>query len=93
MPIKRLDSTDLPAYNLLANDFGTIFNSPSWIKLYGNNLEHFGIFDNDQKLVAAFYVYKTKMVGLTYYKNPPYTPHIGWCYKNKASNKINFTFT
>lgn len=89
MPIKRLDSTDLPAYNLLANDFGTIFNSPSWIKLYGNNLEHFGIFDNDQKLVAAFYVYKTKMVGLTYYKNPPYTPHIGWCYKNKASNKAN----
>src|SRR4051812_46368327 len=89
MPIKRLDSTHLPAYTQLANDFGTIFNSVPWIQLYGNNLEHYGIFDNDQKLIAAFFLYKTKMLGLTYYKNPPYTPHIGCCYKNKASNKAN----
>lgn len=89
MPIKRIDSTQLPVYTQLANDFGTIFNSVPWIQLYGNNLELYGIFDKDQKLIAAFYLYKTKMFGLTYYKNPPYTPHIGWCYKNKASNKAN----
>lgn len=89
MGIKRLDTSQLNAYNILADESGSIFNSPSWIQLYGNNLEQYGIFDNDQKLIAAFYLFKTKMMGLTYYKNPPYTPHIGLCYKNKAGNKAN----
>lgn len=89
MPIKRLETKDLPFYSLLAAESGSVFNSASWIDLYGKNLEQYGIFDNDQKLVAAFYLYKTKMFGLTYYKNPPYTPHIGLCYKNKSSNKAN----
>lgn len=89
MPIKRLDTKDLPAYITLASESGSIFNAAAWIDLYGKNLEHYGIVDNDQKLVAAFYLYKTKQFGLTYYKNPPYTPHIGLCYKNKSSNKAN----
>lgn len=89
MPIKQIDRTHIPAYTQLANDFGTVFNSPAWIELYGTPLKHYGVFDNDQKLIAAFYLYKTKIAGLTYYKNPPYTPHIGWLYKNKASNKAN----
>lgn len=88
MPIKRLDTT-LPAYHILTGESGSIFNSPSWTQLYENNLEQYGIFDNDQKLVAVFYLFKTRMMGLTYYKNPPYTPHIGLCYKNKAANKAN----
>lgn len=89
MPIKRLDTTHLSAYTILTGESGSIFNSPPWIQLYGNDLEQYGIFDNDQKLIAAFYLFKTKMMGLTYYKNPPYTPHIGLCYKNKAGNKAN----
>lgn len=89
MAIKRLDKDHLPPYNILANESGSIFNSLPWINLYGTNLEHYGIFDNDQKLVAAFYLYKTKQFGLTYYKNPPYSPHIGLCYKNKSANKAN----
>jgi lipid II:glycine glycyltransferase (peptidoglycan interpeptide bridge formation enzyme) len=89
MPIKRLDTKDLSSYTILASESGSIFNSISWINLYGNALEQYGIFDNDQKLIAAFFLYKTKMFGLTYYKNPPYTPHIGLCYKNKSSNKAN----
>lgn len=89
MAVKRLDTESLPSYNILANESGSIFNTLPWIALYANNLEHYGIFDNDQKLIAAFYLYKTKQFGLTYYKNPPYTPHIGLCYKNKATNKAN----
>jgi lipid II:glycine glycyltransferase (peptidoglycan interpeptide bridge formation enzyme) len=89
MVVKRLDKESLPSYNILATESGSIFNTLPWITLYANNLEHYGIFDNDQKLIAAFYLYKTKQFGLTYYKNPPYTPHIGLCYKNKATNKAN----
>jgi lipid II:glycine glycyltransferase (peptidoglycan interpeptide bridge formation enzyme) len=89
MPIKRLDTKDLPSYTILASESGSIFNTMAWIDLYGKNMEQYGVFDNDRKLVAAFYLYKTKMFGLTYYKNPPYTPHIGLCYKNKSSNKAN----
>ena len=89
MAIKRLDTTYLPSYNILANESGSIFNTTEWINLYGNQLEQYAIVDKDQKLIAAFYLYKTKQFGLTYYKNPPYTPHIGLCYKNKAANKAN----
>src|SRR6185295_17674762 len=89
MGIKRLDNNDLSSYDLLANESGSIFNTRSWIALYGSNLEQYGIIDNDRKLIAAFYLYKTKIAGLTYYKNPPYTPHIGLCYKNKSANKAN----
>ncbi len=89
MPIRKLDTNNWKAYETLAAENGNVFNSPSWIKLYDSNLIHYGIFDNDQKLIAAFYLYQTKMVGLSYYKNPPYTPTIGLCYKNKAGNKAN----
>ncbi|HRG39363.1 MAG TPA: hypothetical protein PK289_12600, partial [Bacteroidia bacterium] len=89
MPIRKLDTNNWKAYETLAAENGNVFNSPSWIKLYDSNLIHYGIFDNDQKLIAAFYLYQTKMVGLSYYKNPPYTPTIGLCYKNKAVNKAN----
>ena len=89
MPVKRITPIHLPAYIQLANDSGTIFNSVAWLELYGEQLEHYGIFDNDHKLIAAFYLFKTKLWGFTYYKNPPYTPHIGLCYKNKSSNKAN----
>ncbi len=89
MPIKRLDSKTLPSFSILASESGSIFNSIAWTNLYENNLELYGIVDNDQKPVALFYLYKTKLFGLTYYKNPPYTPHIGLCYKNKSSNKAN----
>jgi lipid II:glycine glycyltransferase (peptidoglycan interpeptide bridge formation enzyme) len=89
MAIKRLDTTDISSYTILANETGSIFTSKAWIDLYDNNLEQYGIFDNDKKLIAAFYLYKSKIAGLTYYKNPPYTPHIGLCYKNKAGNKAN----
>jgi hypothetical protein len=68
MPIKRLDTKDLPSYTILASESGSIFNTMAWIDLYGKNMEQYGVFDNDRKLVAAFYLYKTKMFGLTYYK-------------------------
>ena len=57
MVVKRLDKESLPSYNILATESGSIFNTLPWITLYANNLEHYGIFDNDQKLIAAFYDY------------------------------------
>ena len=89
MLIKQLDAATLPAYQLLAQESGSVFNSMSWISLYGNELEKYGVFDKDNKLIAAFYLYRSTIKGLTYYKNPPYTPHIGLCYKNKSTNKAN----
>jgi hypothetical protein len=87
--IRKLTYTDNEIYESLLTDDGTIFNEQKWLMLYGNLLEHFGIFDKDNKLIGAFYLYKSVKFGITYYITPPYTPHIGLIYKNKTSNKAN----
>lgn len=89
MSIRKLTYTDNEIYESLLTDSGTIFNEQKWLTLYGNLLEHFGVFDKDNKLIGAFHLYKSIKFGITYYITPPYTPHIGLVYKNKATNKAN----
>src|ERR1035437_1793446 len=89
MPIKPLLLSQHKQFEQLGALVGTLFNSSEWLKIYDNKLEQFGIFDNDNKLIGAFHLYKVKQYGLTYYKNPPFTPHIGLFYENKANNTAN----
>ncbi|MDQ3047214.1 MAG: GNAT family N-acetyltransferase [Bacteroidota bacterium] len=89
MPVKPLGDIHKESLAALASEAGSVFNFSAWTSLYSNELQHFGVFDNDNKLIAAFYLYKGKQMGLTHYKNPPYTPHIGLFYKNRSSNKAN----
>ncbi len=89
MLIKQIEPAHLSSYQQLVEESGTIFNSQAWLSLYDSKLITYGVFDKDNNLIATFYLYKSTIKGLTYYKNPPYTPHIGLIYKNKSTNKAN----
>src|SRR5690242_394711 len=84
--IKEVQSIHDPLYSQLASRAGTVFHSPGWLALYGNKLQLFGIYCNDDELAGAFFLYQERRMGLSFYKNPPYTPHIGWIFENKSQN-------
>jgi len=87
MLIKRIDNTTLERCHQLANQLGSIFNSPEWTSIYQKNFLKYGIFDNDNKLIGGFQLYHEKRALLNFYRNPPYSPHIGLFFENKSQNK------
>ncbi|MCE3279633.1 MAG: FemAB family protein [Bacteroidetes bacterium] len=89
MPIKILNSNDLFQFDALAEKFGSVFNHSNWLSIYDNSIQIFGVFDNDDRLIAGFHLYKKKIFSLTHITNPPYTPNIGLFYENKAKNKAS----
>jgi lipid II:glycine glycyltransferase (peptidoglycan interpeptide bridge formation enzyme) len=89
MPVKLINKNELEQYNALANDHGSVFNYPDWLNIYNEKIQLYGVFDNDDRLIAGFHVFKKKMFSITHLTNPPYTPHIGLFYENKAKNKAS----
>ncbi len=86
MIIKEIKSIHDPAYSDLVSRRGTVFNSPGWLALYGNKLQLFGIYSGDDELTGAFFLYRDRKAGFSFFKNPPYTPHIGWMFENRSQN-------
>lgn len=89
MFIKSIDNTTLERYHQLANQLGTIFNSQEWNSIYQENFFKYGIFDNDSQLIGGFQLYREKRAMLNFYRNSPYSPHIGLFFENKSQNKSN----
>ncbi|MBL0048745.1 MAG: GNAT family N-acetyltransferase [Bacteroidetes bacterium] len=90
MEIKILSQTHFEKFNELALLHGSIFNSLTWLKIYGKSITVYGIFNNDNKLIGGFHLYKGKQAKiLSHINNPPFTPHIGLFYDNQASNRAN----
>ncbi len=54
-----------------------IFNSKSWMDLFSTQLIFCGIYDKN-RLVAVFYYFSDKYIGIPYYHCPPYTPYNGF---------------
>jgi len=78
MLIKKITSDkELLYYNFLAQNYGNIFNTLPWLKIFGNAVEIYGIYDKNGNLIGGFPLYKRKKLGITIYKNPPFTPYIG----------------
>ncbi len=86
MIIKEIKSIHDPVYSDLVSRAGTVFNSPSWLALYGNKLQLFGIYSSDDQLAGAFFLYRERKAGFSFFKNPPFTPHIGWMFENRSQN-------
>lgn len=84
--IKEIESIHNPVYGNLAARAGTVFNSPAWLTMYGNKLQLFGIYCGDNELAGAFFLYRDRRVGFSFFKNPPFTPHIGWMFENSSQN-------
>lgn len=65
----------------------SVFNSEEWIKVYGDDLNLYGIFNANQEIIGCFYIYKRKRAKiLTQISSPPYTPHCGLYFKSFATN-------
>ena len=84
MEIKKLDING-NAYRSLYEKCGGVFNDPAWLSMYGAALEVKGIYNGDH-LVASFHIYRDKKAGFPFYKNPPFTPHIGLMIDSRSRN-------
>ncbi len=76
-------------YEELALRHGTVFNSIAWIRIYDTGLKLYGIYNDNTELVGAFFLYTSSKWGMKYAITPPFTPHIGLFFENRAQNKSN----
>ena len=88
MKIKEVSEDILDEYSKMAQNYGSIFLAPSWLKNY-NNVTIYVIYDDGNNLIGGFFLYKEKKFGLTIYRNPPFTPFIGPFVKIEARNPVN----
>ncbi len=92
MYIKQTEHTNEDYKKIVALS-GNVFNSSEWLSIYNNELKVFGIYNPDNKIIGGFHLYFSKLKGLSYIKNPPFTPHIGLFYNNISTNhssKLSF---
>lgn len=88
MKILKLKDKDKNVFNELAFSYGTIFNSIEWANIFGEKVQLYGFYnDNDNDiLIGGFILYKEKRYGISIYRNPPFTPVIGPFLKIDAQN-------
>lgn len=89
MNIRKITPGEAEQYRNLALSQGTVFNDPEWIRVYGNRIILYGIFDNDDKIIGGFYIYRSSLAGIPFFTAPPHTPSIGLFYSNPAKNPSN----
>jgi hypothetical protein len=89
MNIRKISPEEMDQYRVIALRQGSVFNSPEWIRVYGDDLHLYGIFDNDNKLTGGFYLFRSSIMGIPYYSTPPHTPSIGLFFSNPAKNSSN----
>lgn len=87
MILKEINKADRAAYFTLAQEFGSVFNSPDWLTIYGDTISKIGIYDKDNFLIGGFFVYSHSKMGLKHINNPPFTPNIGLFFQNKSQSK------
>ncbi|MFN3301250.1 MAG: GNAT family N-acetyltransferase, partial [Sediminibacterium sp.] len=88
MIIKELPQDDFNRYEKLSYEYGTIFNSLKWLKIFGDKVKIYGIYSNGNNLSGGFTVYKERKFGVSIYRNPPFTPLIGPFLKIDALNPV-----
>lgn len=88
--IRELDiHKDRSAYEkLCVKQNASVFNSPDWLELF-SKIKLFGIFNNNSELIGAFYFYSYTKYGLELNICPPFTPHNGLFFENRAENSAN----
>jgi len=77
MKIEKLTEKNKENYKKIAIREGAIFNGLSWLKIFNDRVQIYGIYDKGNILIGGFHLYKQKKYGLTICRNPPFTPNIG----------------
>lgn len=89
MKTKELDKSEYAKYAALAKEYGSIFNSLSWVELFGDSIKLVGIYNNDNELIGGFHYYVFQKFGFNLAVNPPFTPNNGLFFRNDSLNKSN----
>jgi len=90
--IKELDIKNnevITAYNkLCAKLKAPVFNSLQWLLMF-DRIKVFGVFNNNNELIGSFYFYSYSKYGQEINICPPFTPHNGLFFENRAENPAN----
>ncbi len=88
MHVKRISDSDIAKFNQLAVEYGTIFNTIDWLKIFGEKVLLYGIYDKGDNLIGGFYLCKQKKFGFTTYRHTPFSPTVGPFLKINAKNPV-----
>ena len=83
---RELFSGDVDAWEELARDHGTIFDSVRWTEMFRPALRRIGIYDRGDNLRGGFSLYEQRRFGMRLIRNPPFTPQIGPFFERRAKN-------
>ena len=88
MNIRALDPSELPAYDELARQHGTLFNRTDWLALFAPKLQPLGLFDDGGKMVGGLSLYRDRRWGLTILRRAPFTQTCGPFVAVKSQNPV-----
>jgi len=88
MLVKKISDSDNLKYNNLATEYGTVFNTLDWLKIFGDKAQVCGIYDKGDNLIGGFTIYEERKFGLRIFRNPRFTPTIGPFFEIKAKNPV-----
>jgi hypothetical protein len=88
MIIREISQSEQPAYESLASECGSVFQSSAWARLCNGHLVRHGIFTDTDELVAGFGLRKSSMLGLTVLRMPPFSPQCGPFHRIQARNPV-----
>lgn len=88
MLIRKVTDNEKPEYDKLVKQYGTIFNSTDWLKMFGDKVRICGIYDKGDNLIGGFTIHEEKKFGLRIFRNPPFTSTIGPFLKIDAKNPV-----
>jgi lipid II:glycine glycyltransferase (peptidoglycan interpeptide bridge formation enzyme) len=86
MQIREINQSETDTYFQLAESLGSVFNSQSWLQLYGGDVKLIGIYDKQEKLIGGFHYFVGKRGFLKHINNPPFTPNMGLFFNLKSQN-------
>jgi len=91
MQIKTLTQDRYSEYQVICNEFGSVFNQLNWLSLFGDKVKIYTINNNEDKIIGGFFVYTEKLMNFKLLRNAPFTPSNGLFFISKASNnaKVN----
>ena len=84
--IEILPSVQDDEYKKWASKNGDIFSSSEWIQIQSSTSVTY-IIKDDSNWLGVFTMNQEKKWGIPLFRNPHFTPHIGWAWRHSATKK------
>ena len=82
--IERIYPNESHQYHQWAQQFGDIFSNPGWLSIQSATSATYVIKD-DSNLLGCFTMNQEKKWGIHLFRNPYFTPHIGWSWQHSST--------